>query len=59
MSQSLPKSKQIKLFQILMAIEKKVDKKELINRQTGKPYTKIEVNNYVQRYIEKVIADEV
>lgn len=59
MSQSLPKSKQIKLFQILMAIEKKVDKKELINRQTGKPYTKIEVNNYVQRYIEKVVADEV
>ncbi|MGL6056800.1 MAG: hypothetical protein ACRC17_00600 [Culicoidibacterales bacterium] len=59
MSQSLPKSKQIELFRILMTIEKKADKKEMINRQSGRPLTKVEVNNYVQKYIEKVIADEV
>ena len=53
------KQQKLKLFQILMTIEKKVEKGELLNTRTGRQLTKQETNEYAKKYIEKVIAGEI
>lgn len=58
-NREVSKQQKLKLFQILMTIEKKVEKGELLNNRTGRPLTKQETNEYAKKYIEKVIAGEI